>query len=238
MFLGHSVLPAPQQPVDGKLSFALFGMLLRPGYRFAFSPVRMITRGRLQGAEPQESIIDGGFQMKRSRIVGSVVALVICALVGIGASSNAREGSEAKSEAQSSTCRKIVRHVVSFKYKDTASPEEIQKVTEAFANLKNEIPFILAFECGTNVSPEKLDKGFTHCYILTFKNQKDRDAYLPHPAHKAFGKKLGGILDDVFVIDFETCPGCVCGGCGAGGQGGSGTKSASGSTGTGCCCCG
>jgi hypothetical protein len=55
---------------------------------------------------------------------------------------------------------------------------------------------------GINVSPEGLDKGFTHCFILTFKSEKDRDAYLVHPDHKAFGGLVGPVLDDVFVIDF------------------------------------
>ena len=31
---------------------------------------------------------------------------------------------------------------------------------------------------------------------------KGRDEYLPHPAHKAFGKVLGPCLDKVLVIDF------------------------------------
>ena len=59
-------------------------------------------------------------------------------------------------------------------------------------------------EWGTNVSPEKHDKGFTHCFILSFKNEKNRDAYLVHPAHKAFGRLLGPVMEDVFVIDFWT----------------------------------
>lgn len=81
-------------------------------------------------------------------------------------------------------------------------PEEIQKVENAFRDLKKKIPQISALEWGTNNSPEKHDKGFTHCFILTFKTEKDREAYLPHPDHKAFGKILGPVLADVFVIDY------------------------------------
>jgi hypothetical protein len=95
-----------------------------------------------------------------------------------------------------------VRHVVSFKFKETATPQQIQKVVDAFGELKAKIPVIVSFECGTNISPEKLNKGFTHCFILTFKSEKDRDLYLVHPAHKAFGEGLGPILGDVLVIDF------------------------------------
>src|SRR6185436_5911267 len=93
-------------------------------------------------------------------------------------------------------------HVVSFKFKEGATKEQIKQVEDAFRDLKNKVKEIQSYEWGTNVSPEKHDKGFTHAFILTFKNDKDRDAYLIHPDHKAFGKQLGPILADVFVIDF------------------------------------
>ena len=95
-----------------------------------------------------------------------------------------------------------VQHVVSFKFKAAASPAEVQKIETAFQGLKGKIKEIKALEWGTNVSPEKLNKGFTHCWILTFNSEKDRDAYLVHPDHKEFGKLVGGVIDDVFVIDF------------------------------------
>jgi len=75
-------------------------------------------------------------------------------------------------------------------------------VEDAFRALPSKIPVIHSLEWGTNMSPEKLDQGFTHCFFLTFKAPADRDAYLPHPAHKAFGKVLRPYLDKVLVIDY------------------------------------
>jgi hypothetical protein len=95
-----------------------------------------------------------------------------------------------------------VRHVVAFKFKATASPEDIKKLVDSFADLKNKIPQIVTFETGTNHSPEKLNKGFTHGFLLTFKTEKDRDDYLVHPDHKAFGSSVGPLVDDVFVFDY------------------------------------
>lgn len=95
-----------------------------------------------------------------------------------------------------------LRHVVAFKFKDTATKAQIKEVEDAFRALKGIIPEVAALEWGTNVSPEKHDKGFTHGFILTFKSEKDRDAYLVHPEHKKFGQLLGPVLGDVFVIDF------------------------------------
>ncbi|MBL9128225.1 MAG: Dabb family protein [Verrucomicrobiales bacterium] len=93
-------------------------------------------------------------------------------------------------------------HMVAFKFKDSASQEDIRKVEDAFAALPSKIPQIASFEAGTNVSPEKLDKGFTHGFLLTFHTQTDRDEYLVHPDHKAFGTIIGPYIADVFVIDF------------------------------------
>jgi hypothetical protein len=97
-----------------------------------------------------------------------------------------------------------VRHVVVFKYKPEATEAQIQKITNAFRDLQNKIPGIVAFETGVNNSPENLNQGFTHVYMLTFKDAAARDAYLPHPEHKEFGNILrsSGIFDGAFVVDY------------------------------------
>jgi hypothetical protein len=102
----------------------------------------------------------------------------------------------------SASAAEKLQHVVSFKFKGTTTPQEIKKVEEAFQALRQKIPLIVSLEWGTNVSKEKKDKGFTHCFLLTFKTQEDLEAYIVHPEHKAFGKIVGPLLDDVFVIDF------------------------------------
>jgi len=97
-----------------------------------------------------------------------------------------------------------VKHVVVFKYKAKATSQQIDEVTAAFKALKGKIPGIVSFEYGVNNSPEGLNKGFTHVYLLTFDNAKSRDAYLPHPEHKKFGELLGklDVLEEPFVVDF------------------------------------
>lgn len=105
-------------------------------------------------------------------------------------------------DASSSAKKGKLRHVVAFKFKETATPEDIKKVETAFRDLKKKIKEIQSYEWGTNNSPENLNKGCTHGFILTFNSEKDRDAYLVHPDHKEFGKLVGPLLGEVFVIDF------------------------------------
>jgi Stress responsive A/B Barrel Domain/FKBP-type peptidyl-prolyl cis-trans isomerase len=97
-----------------------------------------------------------------------------------------------------------VRHVVIFKYTPEATAAQIQVITDAFRALTTTIPGIVAFEHGVNNSPERLNQGFTHVYMLTFKDAAARDAYLPHPEHKKFGELLGksGIFVGAFVVDY------------------------------------
>jgi len=96
----------------------------------------------------------------------------------------------------------LLRHVVLLKFKDESSAEDIKKVEQAFIALKDEISLIKDFEWGTNNSPEGLNKGLTHCFFVSFETEKDRDDYLPHPAHKAFVEVLMPHLDDVTVVDY------------------------------------
>lgn len=99
-----------------------------------------------------------------------------------------------------------VRHVVHFKFKASASKAEIEKVVAAFSALPARIKEIDGFEWGTNVSPEGLDQGYTHCWIITFKTGADRDSYLKHPDHDAFVALVKPVLESAFVVDFIPQP--------------------------------
>ena len=106
--------------------------------------------------------------------------------------------------AHAQTASGPVRHVVVFKYRAGTTAEQIAEVTAAFRGLASKVPGITAFEDGVNNSPEKRNLGFTHVYLLTFKDVAARDAYLPHPDHQQFGQFLGKlkVVEDVFVIDY------------------------------------
>ena len=98
---------------------------------------------------------------------------------------------------------KIV-HVVAFKYKKAVTDAKKKEISDALIALKGKIPQIISIQHGANVSKEGFDKGFHEMFVLTFANEKDRDIYLEHDAHKKFAKLLDQILVDkgVFVFDF------------------------------------
>jgi hypothetical protein len=95
-----------------------------------------------------------------------------------------------------------LRHVVMFKFKDAATAAQVKVIEDAFRALPSKIDLIKDLEWGVNNSPEKLNQGLTHCFFVTFRSEKDRDAYLIHPAHKAFTDIAGPQIDKVTVLDY------------------------------------
>src|SRR5688572_115514 len=102
----------------------------------------------------------------------------------------------------SQSLKKELRHVVLFGWKANADTAAIKGIVAAFSALPSQIKTIKAFEWGVNNSPEKLNQGLTHCFLLTFATEKDRDDYLVHPAHKVFTQLLPNVLDKVTVMDY------------------------------------
>jgi hypothetical protein len=127
-----------------------------------------------------------------------VSALATLFLMGVCAFVSA----DNSAQAQDSKPAKVLRHVVLFQFKDGTTSEQIAEVVSAFRALKGQIDVIRDFEYGTDVSVENKAQGFTHCFFVTFADAKARDAYLPHPAHKAFGALVGPRLEKVLVVDY------------------------------------
>ena len=101
---------------------------------------------------------------------------------------------------------KQLRHVVLFTFKATSSAKSVDSVVKAFNNLYGSVPQVKKLEWGLNMSPEHLDQGFTHCFVLTFSSENDLASYQLHPAHKAFQTILKPHMDKVFVVDYFVTP--------------------------------
>jgi hypothetical protein len=127
--------------------------------------------------------------------------LLLVAVVLLGLALNAVAADSDKPKAKKPG---RVKHMVAFKFKEGTSEADIDKLNAAFRELPEKIEVIRTFDTGTNHSPEKLNKGCTHGYLLTFDSEADRDTYLNHPAHKEFGALAGKMLADVFVLDFTS----------------------------------
>lgn len=129
-----------------------------------------------------------------------IIALLTCSAITSAFSQNKPRPSKPLLIMQNDT--QLLRHIVLLKFKDSATPEQVKEVERAFSALPDKIRTIVGYEWGTNISPENLAQGFTHAFLVSFKNTADRDAYLPHPAHKAFVDVLLPHMDKALVVDF------------------------------------
>lgn len=99
---------------------------------------------------------------------------------------------------------KVLRHVVIYKFKETATPAQVSEVVTAFGKLPKQIDTIIGYEHGTNISPENKSEGFTHAFVVTFRDEAGRDKYLIHPAHDEYVKVVRDRREKVIVFDYWT----------------------------------
>lgn len=100
----------------------------------------------------------------------------------------------------------VLRHVVMYQFKPTTTKVKVQEVIDAFAGLPKQIDTIVGFEHGTNVSNEGKSEGFTHIFVVTFRDEAGREKYLKHPAHDDYVKVVRDKREKVVVFDYWVAP--------------------------------
>ena len=96
----------------------------------------------------------------------------------------------------------LLQHLVLISFLDESTSKEIAAVKQAAESLKK-IPGVTALQFAVNVSPEGLDKGYTHCLTMSFADEKVRDeVYLPHPLHQDFVAFFVPKTKAVLVFDY------------------------------------
>ncbi|KAL8130092.1 hypothetical protein V2J09_019247 [Rumex salicifolius] len=93
-----------------------------------------------------------------------------------------------------------MKHLVVAKFKEGAALDDVIKGME---KLVSEVDFVSSFEWGQDIqSPEMLRQGFTHAFLMTFKNQEDFSGFLAHPKHAEFSATFSTVIENVILLDF------------------------------------
>ena len=99
--------------------------------------------------------------------------------------------------------QQVLRHVVMFKFTSSATPAIVKDIENTFKALPLKIPSVKGFEWGTNNSPEGFNEGLTHCFVVSFDDEKGRQAYWDNPAHNDFvNNHLKPYMEKVLVVDY------------------------------------
>lgn len=96
----------------------------------------------------------------------------------------------------------MVEHVVLFKLKAGASPEQQNAAIAALKSLRTQIDGIVDLTCGRNFSERS--QGYEIGLVVRFRDRAALDAYIPHPAHRGVvDQYLHPIREGVIVVDYE-----------------------------------
>ena len=100
----------------------------------------------------------------------------------------------------------MIRHVVLIKFRDDVSDSDIDALfNEELNGFKERVDGISAVSWGRSDSPEKIERGYMHGFIVDFKDWDAHKAYNDDSKHAVFEEKVlaltvGG-LDGVLVFD-------------------------------------
>lgn len=96
-----------------------------------------------------------------------------------------------------------VHHPVLLKFKPATTQETIEQLFKALARLQHAVSGMERFCGGPYASPEGLNQGFTHAFVMTFRSTEARNGYLTHPEHEEVKRDFLPGVESVIAFDFE-----------------------------------
>ncbi len=96
-----------------------------------------------------------------------------------------------------------IKHIALVKFKADTTAEQKQMFSDQILDLTETVAGIEDYVSGDNCSPEGMNQGFNHGFVMTFSDAAARDAYLSHPEHERVKALVMPLIESVLVFDFE-----------------------------------
>ncbi len=101
----------------------------------------------------------------------------------------------------------MIRHIVLTKFKPETKEETIAALYSRLSDLTQTLTGAHNTTGGRSNSPEQIERGYKHAFVIDFDSWADLKTYADHPEHKALGAQIvenaiGGI-DGILVLDLE-----------------------------------
>lgn len=99
----------------------------------------------------------------------------------------------------------MIRHIVLIRFLPSVSEARIADLFDELHQIRAKIPGLLDICSGKSESPEQMERGYMHGFVVDFRDWAALQAYQDHPDHKRLGAGLvaaaqGGI-DGILVFD-------------------------------------
>ena len=101
----------------------------------------------------------------------------------------------------------MIRHIVLTKFKPETAEQKIAGIYSGLSALADKLPGAQNFTGGRSESPEQIERGYMHGFVIDFDSWDALKSYADNQEHQAFGDQLvenavGGI-DGVLVLDLD-----------------------------------
>lgn len=101
----------------------------------------------------------------------------------------------------------MIRHIVLTKFKPDTSEDKIAEIYAGLSALADKLPGAQNFTGGRSESPEQIERGYMHGFVIDFDGWDALQTYADNDEHKALGGQLvenavGGI-DGILVLDLD-----------------------------------
>lgn len=99
----------------------------------------------------------------------------------------------------------MIRHIVLIRFRPEITEATIAGIFADLYRIKSVLPGVLAITAGRSESPEQMERGYLHGFVVDFTDWAALAAYQAHPDHQRVGAALvanaSGGIDGILVLD-------------------------------------
>ena len=101
----------------------------------------------------------------------------------------------------------MIRHIVLVTFKPEVAERDIATLFSGLSGLVRSLDGAGGFMGGRSESPEQMERGYSHAFVIDFDDWAALTRYSDHPEHRALGAKIvenavGG-RDGILVLDLD-----------------------------------
>lgn len=95
----------------------------------------------------------------------------------------------------------MFRHIVLLGFKQPLSQQDHDDIERSCAAIKHGLTGIIDLRFVVNLSDRAL--SYTHAFVADFVDQAAHDRYQQAPVHAQLKQKVGGLCDQLAVLDYQ-----------------------------------
>ncbi len=84
----------------------------------------------------------------------------------------------------------MIRHIVLIRFQPDVTEAAIAGLFAELHQIEGKVPGLLAITSGKSESPEQMERGYMHGFVVDFADWTALQAYQDHPDHQVLGASL------------------------------------------------